>query len=136
MLTVFVYKSKKIHNFSEMDLHALIKKSSENNEKNKITGVLLYNGNYFLQIIEGNDEEILKLYEKILSDGRHNHLVEVITTQIPNRYFSKFGMSYIDIRCKNKIDLISNISEIRDKNENSPYYDRILRIISAFHDGL
>lgn len=96
----------------------------------------MYSGDYFLQIIEGNDEEILKLYGNILSDDRHDHLVEIITTQIPNRYFSKFGMSYIDIRCKNKTDLISNISELRDKNENSPYYDRILRIISAFHDGL
>lgn len=136
MLTVFVYKSKKVHNFSESDLQALIKKSIDNNEIRRITGILLYSGDYFLQIIEGDNEEISKLYDKILSDERHEQLVEIITTQIPNRYFSNLGMSYIDIRGKNKADLISNISELKDKNKNSPYYDRILKIVSAFHDGL
>lgn len=35
MLTVLVYKSRKVHNFSENDLHELIKKSRKNNKKTK-----------------------------------------------------------------------------------------------------
>ncbi|MBS0967243.1 diguanylate phosphodiesterase [Acetobacter okinawensis] len=136
MLTVLVYRSKKLVDFSELDFHDLNNSAQKKNIKNGITGVLLYDGNYFLQILEGDEEQILKLYHLICMDSRHHNFVKIIETQIPLRYFTNLGMTFFDIREKSRDELISEIKKLNNHIKIEPYYNKILRIIYAFFDNI
>src|ERR1700734_2023146 len=57
--------------FSQADLRELLRKANENNSKLGITGLLLFKGENFLQVLEGERETVLALYKKITQDPRH-----------------------------------------------------------------
>jgi adenylate cyclase len=49
--------------------------SQVNNAKEGITGILLSCNRTFFQILEGDEDRIDHLYEKILKDDRHHQVV-------------------------------------------------------------
>ncbi len=56
--------------------------------------MLLYCDGAFIQVIEGPEEEIIKLFDKIRRDERH-HMISVINQgPIPQRCFSEWTMGF------------------------------------------
>lgn len=73
-------------------------KSSQNNQKQNITGVLLFLGGIFFQILEGDEYVIDKLYEKILQDPRHVDIVCLKAEYEVNiRLFPNWSMKTINL---------------------------------------
>lgn len=72
--------------------------SSRNNQKQDITGVLIYFRELFFQIIEGDDVKIDCLYEKIGQDKRHADILCLKTEyQVEDRYFPNWSMNVINL---------------------------------------
>ncbi|MBB2162909.1 diguanylate phosphodiesterase [Gluconacetobacter sacchari] len=136
MLTVLVYRSKKISTLSPFELDNLIRNSDYKNKLANISGVLFYNDDYFFQIIEGEENCISNLYHEICADDRHDDLVKILETQIPTRYFENFGMISFDIRKKTRDDLLLEIKNQSRNRGKSPYFDRVLRVVSSFTSGV
>lgn len=65
-----------------------------NNEKN-ITGLLVYHDKRFFQWIEGAEDNIFLLYEKLKNDPRHQYLREVLYTDGAIRQFKAWGMKVL-----------------------------------------
>lgn len=65
------------------------------NRKKNLTGVLLARGDYFFQILEGDESSVNTLFAKIEKDKRHKN-VQVLV-RIPNgkRIFSKWSMGFL-----------------------------------------
>ena len=78
-------------------INALVKRSAENNLRNKITGLLLLSGDRFLQVLEGDSKAVNRLYGKIYQDARHRE-VELISFEATDiSYFETWGMRLVDL---------------------------------------
>ena len=87
MLKQLVYRSKATATFSEEDLARITSDSLPFNEANGITGILLFDGEYFFQVLEGECEKVEALYEHIKKDRRHSAIVKVTEIVIHERNF-------------------------------------------------
>lgn len=92
-----LYSSKTHNRLSESDLTKLLHQSRENNQRIKIHGILCYNHSDFIQVLEGPETAVIKLYQKILDDDRH-HDCKLLNICLSNKYiFNNWSMGYIDI---------------------------------------
>ena len=70
--------------------------SQVNNAKEGITGILLSCNRTFFQILEGDDDRVDRLYEKILKDDRHHQVVCIrLDRNITEKYFPNWSMKVI-----------------------------------------
>lgn len=54
------------------EVDAILAASARNNPARGITGLLLFNGRNFLQLLEGEEGEVAALMETITADARHS----------------------------------------------------------------
>lgn len=95
-----VYVSRAKQHFEEPQLLELLEQARANNTRSGITGLLLYdNKGTFIQALEGNDEQVDSLYEKILQDTRHSNLSRISRRAIETRTFPdwKMGFKLVDL---------------------------------------
>jgi class 3 adenylate cyclase len=89
-----------ISNFSrsltKKDIENIGNISQTNNSREGITGVLLSCNGIFFQILEGEEDRIDRLYEKILQDDRHNKILCLKSElNISERRFPEWSMEVI-----------------------------------------
>ncbi|GAA3753938.1 hypothetical protein GCM10022270_10780 [Terriglobus aquaticus] len=77
-------------------LAQLVATSRRNNASDWISGVLLYNGTAFAQVLEGPANAVESCLNRIQQDPRHSNLVVVSRNPIQRRLFSAWSMAYID----------------------------------------
>lgn len=80
--------------FSAEDLSALLTGSRERNERNGITGMLLYKDGYFMQAFEGEWPSVSKLRSRIEFDPRHRGIVILLDGPIVHREFPNWSMGF------------------------------------------
>jgi hypothetical protein len=73
-----IYTSMAIAPFSERDLIQLLEQSRTLNKKAGITGMLMYTRSKFIQVLEGEQSIVNKLYAKIVEDDRHKKITTVL----------------------------------------------------------
>lgn len=83
------YFSQATEPMERKELHEMLMKARAKNKAAGISGILIYNGGCFLQLLEGDNAPVDKLYDVILEDKRH-HAVSLIFRQFTeNRIFKK-----------------------------------------------
>lgn len=80
----------------------ILTKAQQNNERNGITGALVFNHNYFLQSIEGARPVINELLRKLVKDDRHHALQVIECREVELRHWSKWSMKYLIPSDENK----------------------------------
>ncbi len=88
-----VYSSTAIVDFGEAALLQLLKRSRGFNERAGITGVLMYGGGRFMQVLEGCPAAVRCLYARIATDPRHGCLEKLADGLVARREFSDWRMS-------------------------------------------
>ena len=99
-----VYVSSAAFGLSEREITSIVKTSQFNNEKLGITGLLLYNSGNFMQLLEGDEEKVENLYEKIKQDKRHTGSTLLIKEAIATKNFDKWQMGYRNLNNLKSID--------------------------------
>jgi len=104
MLQTLCYVSSSNSNLKAADLEELFRTTKRNNLKLNISGILIFNSGNFLQIMEGEQKSISKLYKKIGSDNKHSNLIKLIESPISERLFEDYetGFSIINDRKQSK----------------------------------
>ncbi|MEQ9314505.1 MAG: BLUF domain-containing protein [Henriciella sp.] len=87
------YVSTAHANVESSDLQDILEAAIRNNSAANVTGVLLYNGVNFLQILEGAEKAVKSIYDRICTDARHNHIVTVLAESTTRRVFDDTPMS-------------------------------------------
>ena len=105
-LIEIVYLSEPGEPLFDDDVIGILKQSESNNAARGITGVLLYDGEHFLQVLEGEARVVWDTYADILADPRHRNVRTVHEGPIARRMFSRWGMAY------RRIDTDSDILEV------------------------
>jgi acetyl-CoA carboxylase carboxyltransferase component len=85
------YRSGRIDNTLQA-LREIVKASSRNNANLRITGYLIFDGETFLQILEGARADIVTTFARIEADPRHRDAVIVQSRMVEKRDFSQWAM--------------------------------------------
>ncbi len=79
---------------TEDQLQHLIESAIERNQKNKITGILIYSNQNFIQYIEGPYDSLMHVYGFIRQSSMHNRIIEIYNEAISERMFRYWQMAY------------------------------------------
>ena len=93
-LLSLIYVSSATQLLSSEQLLALLQTSRRNNERDGVTGMLLYKDGNIMQAIEGEEEVIHRLHAKILRDSRHCGVLTLLERNIPERQFGDWSMGF------------------------------------------
>lgn len=92
------YMSTYAYPLSDQEIESIRVISSRNNQATGITGVLVTVGGHFFQIIEGEEDAIDHLFERISRDPRHRGVVCLKTeSDISDRLFPDWSMNTINL---------------------------------------
>jgi hypothetical protein len=89
-----IYVSTANKKIVDADLDSILESSVRHNFKNDVTGLLLFVGNRFMQVLEGQEIEINETMTRIAEDSRHTDLVVLERTAIASRSFDKWNMGF------------------------------------------
>lgn len=73
---------------------SILSAARERNRQLNVTGVLIFSGDYFGQIIEGHKNTVETLYETISMDHRHKSVTQLSSGPISERRFANWSMAY------------------------------------------
>ncbi len=117
-LSRLIYISKKDIYLDTKDLKEILLKAQQHNVSHDITGMLLFNSRFFLQVLEGPRKSINNLYHKIAQDKRHSDVQLLQMGNITKRQWRQWSMEFISIT-----DIELNIyEEYMGKGEFNPYH--------------
>lgn len=89
-----VYVSTATGNLSEAALLRLLRRARCANQQAGITGVLMYGGGQFMQVLEGCPAAVRRLYARIEADPCHSRLEKLADGPLPRREFAGWHMSF------------------------------------------
>ena len=96
-LACLVYVSAAGAELTHEQLVDLLKRSRANNAREGITGMLLYKGGNFMQLIEGPRDRVTALFERIRHDPRHRLVYRLLLEPVATRQFPDWSMAFHDI---------------------------------------
>lgn len=77
------------------DVEAILDSSRKHNTAVSITGMLVFNGYFFLQCLEGERAAVSKIYHRIATDDRHHDVTLLSARDIGRRSFDAWAMGYV-----------------------------------------
>lgn len=93
------------------ELAALEYEARMNNRATDITGLLVFDDGYYVQVLEGPVDAVDATLERIRWDPRHEELEQVLDTPISERSFARWAMASIDLRAPAASVGIGNLAE-------------------------
>ncbi len=88
------YVSSVDHPMSTEELVELLQECLTNNQRDGVTGMLVYGNDTFLQTLEGEEATVDRLYEKIQQDPRHGKVKSLSRKTIETRQYSDWSMGF------------------------------------------
>ena len=92
-----IYVSSTPEKLTRGEVADLLHVSRQNNDGRGITGLLVYEGGNFMQVLEGPEAEVGDLLAVIAADSRHGQMIELLRDEIDERYFPGWAMAYGDL---------------------------------------
>ncbi|CUU26173.1 Blue light-and temperature-regulated antirepressor YcgF (plasmid) [Duffyella gerundensis] len=132
MLSTIIYRSHLADDVPIKSLEYLAEKANKLNSLFNVTGILLFNGTHFFQVLEGPEEAVLDIYGRILSDTRHHNVVELMRDHGPARRFGNAGMELFDLRQYDKESVLQAVLDKGTSKYRLTYDDRALQFLRTF----
>lgn len=100
-----IYRSVASQNLNANDIDKILETSRNFNSQNEITGCLLFHNNEFIQIIEGEKNKLLELYNNIKKDNRHTNVMLLAQAEKQDRIFPSWSMAYYQLNENDTINI-------------------------------
>ncbi|WP_250035379.1 BLUF domain-containing protein [Paractinoplanes maris] len=94
-VTQLIYRSRK-NSLPPNGIFEIRDTARRNNPANDLTGVLLFNRDYFLQCLEGEAERVTRAFLTISGDPRHREVALIAVHDVPERGFADWSMGLVD----------------------------------------
>jgi hypothetical protein len=117
-----MYVSYAVEPMTDEKLTHLLDVSRKNNLQRDITGMLLYIDGKFIQVLEGDKDEVNALFDIIRTDKRHKKLSVLIEGNSEKRNFPDWHMSFKSLTSK-EFKKISGYHELEAFFANNPVTD-------------
>ncbi|MGP0153690.1 diguanylate phosphodiesterase [Pantoea ananatis] len=132
MLTTIIYRSHISDDVSVKTLPGMVDDASILNASHEVTGILLFNGTHFFQLLEGPEEGVLAIYQRICADRRHHNVVELMRDYAPSRRFGNAGMELFDLREHDRSTVLQAVLDKGTSKYQLTYADRALQFLRTF----
>lgn len=132
MLSTIIYRSHIADDVPVKILEELAVKANKVNELFDVTGILLFNGTHFFQVLEGPEKAVRTIYDRLCDDSRHHNIVELMRDYAPSRRFGNVGMELFDLRQYDKATVLQAVFDKGTSKYQLTYDDRALRFIRTF----
>lgn len=93
-LKQLAYVSNATKPMDEAALLALLEESRQNNARDNITGFLMHCDGNFFQVIEGSEQAIEDLFQRLMRDIRHHRVTCILRRDISERMFAEWSMAF------------------------------------------
>jgi hypothetical protein len=95
-----VYCSRSVLKGSRSDIEVQIRQilatARTHNPKAGLTGAMTFNESCFAQVLEGGEDQLAPIYEKIRRDPRHTDVKMLVQDNPTQRLFPSWSMAYVD----------------------------------------
>jgi hypothetical protein len=92
-----LYVSSATMPFSPADLLCLLQQSRASNQRAGVTGLLLYRGGNFMQLLEGPEIAVRTVFERVQKDSRHRGIITLLEEPASQREFADWSMGFRDL---------------------------------------
>lgn len=116
-----LYISSATKPMTDDQLLQLLQTCRKSNSKEGITGMLLYCSESFIQVLEGNEEDIDALFKVIKHDSRHTNVTVLERKQITKRKFADWSMGFKNISDTDLQD-IKGLNNFFENDIHSDYF--------------
>lgn len=86
------YVSVASRTLTSVDLQNILESAITRNREDDITGILLFNGTNFMQVLEGPEAKVRALFDDICEDDRHGNVVVIYSEKTGVREFDEAPM--------------------------------------------
>ena len=137
-LNYLIYSSVRNPNCVDEEIQKILKSCEKNNPGKYVTGVLVHSKNYFLQFLEGDENELLNLFNLIKKDHRHSKVMLLNKGEIKERMFPAWHMGFKDVD-KDDVTLITEATpdenDVFNKLLKGGIIDdsKVLKMLSRFY---
>jgi len=131
-LFYLIYVSAATVPIDDVELRQIFESSRRKNSAVDITGMLIYRGGLFMQMLEGPRREVLRAYGRITDDSRHNNLLVVLDGTTSKRVFPHWAMAGPPDESELSLDrdLMPVIHKMR--NQSAEDSDHATAVLKAF----
>lgn len=119
----------------QTDVGRILMQARKHNPRHQIGGVLYFSNNYYFQCLEGPQDVVNQLYNKIAEDPRHRNVQSLSVKRVNQRYFSNWSMKYVALE-----ENINRLLKDNGYNAFTPYdfddeiIEKILRLFVVTRD--
>lgn len=116
-----VYKSQAEENLDDAAIEKIVQDTKARNKKKNITGFFLYHAGEFIQLLEGEENAVKALFDKIKKDQRHRKVRVLSMEESVLRIFANWSMIYSKIKD----------TDPRDQSKKRQLFDTIFHSSNA-----
>ena len=110
--------------------------SLERNRADDITGILCYGNGYFLQCVEGSEQALTNLKNRLLVDERHKELKILDFSEITERRFASWSLRSITLeRWMNKDSELKKLMPFKPYAWEANEWQQFLDILQNYYEA-
>tara|TARA_R110002020_G_scaffold211682_3_gene417941 strand:- start:814 stop:1227 length:414 start_codon:yes stop_codon:yes gene_type:complete len=117
-----VYISSAADSLTKNDIQDVFNFTLDWNLDNNISGFLVYKNQSFIQLLEGDEQVLKELFERIKNDERHCNIIPIIQQNLPYKSFEGYQTSFLvsntDKLQRELIDYLDYIKLLENKEIN------------------
>lgn len=139
MLYELVYTSIATRAGDEVGLDDLLEVARSRNETLNITGLLIYDGQNFMQLLEGGKAHVEDVFSSILKDERHHDITVFHKGEFEERAFGDWSMAFRRVDPETEVPVLYSAltgGELIDGElpASRNFGTRLLRLLNASTD--
>ncbi|WP_145478031.1 BLUF domain-containing protein [Stenotrophomonas rhizophila] len=92
-LHAFAYVSEAVEGIDGSDIDRVLAAASSFNKVTGVTGVLMFDGQRFLQYLEGPDDGVASVEQRVLNARSHVRIRELARGEVATRHFPRWTMA-------------------------------------------
>lgn len=92
-----IYSSEAKEAMTLTTLVVLLMQARALNERQHVTGALVYGDGQFMQVMEGEEDVIKDLYARVVNDPRHHDVRTLAEGPIASRSFAQWSMAFGEV---------------------------------------
>lgn len=101
----------------QTELESMLETFRDSNLNNGITGIMFARGRHIIQYIEGLPVNISNLWQALLDDTRHEHIVKLLENYSTKRLFSGWSMLF------ERIEETYSMPQYVFQNDDNKFYE-------------
>jgi len=120
---------------SPSTLNDISETAINSNYANNITGILCYGNGYFFQCVEGSEQALTNLKNRLLVDDRHKDLEILDFSEITERRFGSWSLRSITLeRWMTKDPKLKKLMPFKPQTWNTSEWEKFLDILQGYYE--